>query len=115
MNDIGERILLHRLLLGVHGTKKIVDHRNLSRLDNRRANLRTATKSQNGYNRTKRSDNKSGYKGVYRCRQTGLWRAEISAEKIKHKLGRFADPIEAARAYDEAARRLHGDFARTNF
>lgn len=111
----GKRALLHRLLLGIHGTAKIADHRNLDRLDNRRQNLRVATKSQNGYNRGRRRDNKSGYKGVYRCSTTGHWRAEISAERKRHKLGRFADPISAAKAYDAAALRLHGEFARTNF
>lgn len=111
----GSRVLLHRLLLGIHGTAKLADHRNLDKLDNRQCNLRVASKSQNGYNRGRRQDNTSGYKGVYLCRSTGMWRAEIGAERVRYKLGRFDCPVKAAKAYDRAALRLHGEFARTNF
>lgn len=114
-NVEGRRVLLHRVLLGIDGTFALTDHRNMVRLDNRRQNLRVATRAQNGWNRPKRRDNVSGYKGVYRCTTTNLWRAEIAANKKRHKLGRFAFPEDAAKAYDAAALRLHGEFARLNF
>jgi hypothetical protein len=111
----GKRVLLHRLVLGLSEDDPLVDHRDLDGLNNKRKNLRVATKSQNGHNRLKRADNTSGYKGVYLCRSTGRWRAATQAEGARHKLGRFDDPESAARAYDTAALRLHGEFARTNF
>lgn len=112
----GRRVLYHRILLGILDSPEILcDHRNLLKLDNRRENLRRATKAQNGQNRTKRKDNKSGYKGVYFCRTTQRWRAEIACDNDRRKLGRFDSAVKAALAYDRAAISLHGDFARTNF
>lgn len=110
----GRRVLMHRVILGLED-QRLGDHVNLDRLDNRRCNLRIASKAHNGWNRNKRIDNTSGYKGVYMCRSTGRWRAEIRANHVSYKLGRFDNPIQAALACDRAAIRLHGDFARTNF
>jgi hypothetical protein len=102
---------LHTLLTGW----PLVDHRNGDGLDCRRANLRPATVSQNGANATLRPDNRSGYKGVSRDQRRGLWTAELYADGRRHYLGRYADPADAARAYDAAARQHHGEFARLNF
>lgn len=110
----GKRTLVHRVILGIEDDR-LGDHANLDRLDNRRSNLRIATRAQNGWNRQKRTDNTSGFKGVYFCRATKRWRAEIRANRVAHKLGRFDTPVQAALAYDRAAIRLHGEFARTSF
>lgn len=110
---VGEQYL-HRLVTGA-GRGQIVDHINGNRLDCRRANLRVGTRAQNLWNRGKARHNTSGYKGVSFCKQTGRWRAEIRANRKCQKLGRFQTAEAAARAYDAAARRLHGEFVQVNF
>jgi hypothetical protein len=104
------KVLMHREVLCLSGDE-LVDHRNRDGLDNRKANLRIASASQNQGNRTKRHDNTSGYKGVTWDSERKKWRATIQ----ERKLGRFDSPKEAARAYDEAALELWGDFALLNF
>lgn len=108
------RQYVHRLVTGARkGT--VVDHIDGNRLNCKRANLRIGTKAQNGFNRGKASHNTTGFKGVSLCKATGRFRAEIRANRIRHKLGRFQQAEDAARAYDAAARRLHGAFAQLNF
>jgi hypothetical protein len=105
-------IYLHTLLTGWAR----VDHRNGDPLDNQRHNLREATNAQNGHNRS--PDDRamaSGFKGVTWDRQRRKWRARIMANGARRSLGHFADEAVAARAYDEAASELHGEFARLNF
>ncbi len=111
----GVRTYLHRLLLGdVEG--RVVDHINGDGLDNRRSNLRHATNSQNITNLVRRNAGKySKYRGVSRFPRTRCWQARIGANGKGFWLGNFASEEEAARAYDEAARKLHGEFARLNF
>lgn len=92
-----------------------VDHVNLNRYDDRKQNLRLATCPQNCSNQGKRSDNTSGYKGVTWHKVIGKWIAQIASNKKHSHLGTFTDPIEAAKAYDKAAKELHGEFARLNF
>lgn len=59
--------------------------------------------------------NKTGFKGVIMCRQTGKWSATIVVDRKQIWLGRHESPEAAARAYDEAARKYHGEFAWLNF
>jgi hypothetical protein len=91
----------------------IVDHRNGDGLDNRRANLRPASVSENAMNRGLAANNTSGFKGVSRKRNR--WQAAIKLDGNTRYLGMFATPEEAARAYDAAAREFFGEFARLNF
>lgn len=89
-----------------------VDHRNLNRSDNRWENLRAATRVQNYANCGRRRHNTSGYKGVTFFKRDGTWKAQISiAGRAKH-LGYFANPADAHKAYQEAAIKAHGEFAR---
>lgn len=106
---------MHREILGITSKEHWVDHRNRNGLDNRRANLRIATKSQNQFNSAKPCTNKSGYKGVYFKAQTGRWAAQIRANGRCFHLGYYDSAEEAARVYDNAAKEKHGEFARTNF
>ena len=93
----------------------VVDHRNSDGLDNRRQNLRLATKSQNGCNSRKRKNTSSVYIGVHLRKKQGRWEAEITHNRKKIWLGSFDNEIAAAKAYDAAAKKYHGEFARLNF
>jgi len=103
--QIMERVLNRELL-----RTELVDHWNNNPLDNRRCNLRLASKITNAQNSKLSSRNTSGYKGVYRSFKK--WAAEIKVNKQKIRLGRFDTPEEAYQAYCEAALKYHGEFAR---
>jgi hypothetical protein len=91
----------------------INDHRDGDTHNNRRSNLRFATQSQNTMNR-RRNLSKEGFKGVSTAKGR-RFRARIRVDGKTHYLGVFDNPEEAARAYDTAARELHGEFACLNF
>lgn len=97
-------ILLHRVLMDAP-PKQIVDHANGNPLDNRRINLRFATRSQNMMNRAALA----GLKGTYQHRP-GVWRAEITVRGHKKRLGCFASEEEAHAAYIAEARKVQGEF-----
>jgi hypothetical protein len=95
-----------------------IDHREPGEfcgLDNRRDNLRLATKSQNQANQRKHSNNTSGYRGVWWQKQARLWRVEIWVNRTKRHIGYFSDKEQAAHAYDAAAVAAFGEHARLNF
>jgi hypothetical protein len=103
---------MHRLILRVDANTQ-VDHRDGNGLNNTRGNLRPATHAQNQHNSRLRKDNQSGFKGVHR--QGNRWVARIRVDGEQKHLGSFRTPEEAARAYDAAALRLRGEYARLNF
>lgn|SRR5215472_8427051 len=91
-----------------------VDHANLCRSDDRWVNLRKATRSQNCANKGAfYKPNKFGFRGVKR--NWNRFAAVICKDGKEEFLGNYATPELAARAYDVAAKRLHGEFARLNF
>ena len=90
-----------------------VDHRDRNKLNNKLENLRLATRTQNNGNRDT-TYGTSQFKGVYFDKQTGKWRAEIRYQKKRKRLGRFLNELDAAKAYDRAAKELFGEFAKCN-
>ncbi len=92
-----------------------IDHRDGNGLNNQRHNLRPATTAQNSRNRGRCRNNTSGYKGVTWYKPQRKWLASISIDGRRKHLGYFASKLDAALAYDAAAREYHGDFARLNF
>lgn len=104
-------IKMHHLITGAVG----IDHIDGNGLNNQRANLRVATKSQNGANRGAVAGTSSQYKGVVWYKRDSCWQAAIRFENRNRHLGYFADELAAALAYDAAARSLFGEFARPNF
>ena len=101
---------LHRFVMG-HPKGFEVDHINRNGLDNRRCNLRVCTRQENARNVPRRAS----AKGVKFDKRTGKFVARINVNRKHHHLGVFTTESEAMRAYDEAALRFHGAFARTNF
>lgn len=109
-------IYMHRFILGLgDGDTREADHIKGDGLDNRRSNLRIATHAENSANRRLSKNNTSGYNGVSWRKREKKWRAQIKVGQKHISLGRYDDPIDAARAYDKAARKHFGEFARTNF
>ena len=109
-----KKVLMHRLIMNAQATED-VDHRDGNGLNNRRKNLRPATVSQNlGNMRRLRSDCSSGFKGVTYIRKLGKWQARIQFQGKRTVLGCFATKELAAQAYDEAAKRIFGEFAAPN-
>jgi hypothetical protein len=108
-------ILMHRQILNAP-PHLLVDHRNTTSLDNRRANLRLATCAQNSCNaRRDKSNTYSQYRGVSFSKRKQKFFAEIRINGKKTWLGYFNSDEDAARAYDNAARKYHKEFARLNF
>lgn len=111
-----KRHYFHRLVLGAK-EGEWVDHKNQNTLDNRRENIRLCTHGQNMMNRGKcihkrTSQIQTQYRGVYCCE--GRWRAEIRANKKRYYLGYYKTDKDAAMAYNNAAIKLHGEYARLN-
>jgi len=95
----------------------VVDHINHNGLDNRQANLRPATKSQNTINKPykKKKGAHSKYRGVTWQKSINKWQAQIRIKGIQTKIGYYNDETTAAKAYDTKAIKYHGEFAVLNF
>jgi hypothetical protein len=108
----GGSMLMHRQILCLPSGTPLVDHRDRNGLNNQRSNLRICNSSQNQANSKIRSDNTSGYKGVHRKR--GKWKAALTFHDKEISLGSYSDIKDAALAYNEAAIKYFGKFARVN-
>ena len=107
-------IYLHRFILNITDRKIYVDHINNNSLDNRKVNLRQCSHSENERNKDKTKRNSSGFKGVCFDKSCNKFCSLITVNKKRIWLGYFIDPIDAAKVYNEAALKYHGDFAKLN-
>lgn len=115
IDDKRTSITLHRFILNTSGTTLRIDHRNRDGLDCQRANLRIATRSQNGINRSLFRNNNTGFKGVRLHKLSRKFEARITCNGVTYNLGLFDEPEIAAITYDNKALQLFGEFAWTNF
>jgi hypothetical protein len=107
-------ILMHQLVMDAKNGIEI-DHKDGNGFNNRKSNLRSCTRSQNCMNQKKKAGT-SKYKGVSWVKRDGSFYAQIKVGGKNKFLGYFkTDEIAAARAYDSAARKYFGEFARCNF
>lgn len=124
MNGKSIHLLVHRIAWFLHTGKwpdMMIDHIDGDKYNNKANNLRLATAAENAANTAKYSTNKFGkppsskYKGVKWNKEYAKWQVCIRNEDKVIYIGRYNDEIEAAKAYDEAAVKYHGEFARCNF
>lgn len=115
VNVCGRYVMAHRVIWKMHHDTdpEVVDHVNGVRDDNRICNLRGATRDENARN-NRRNLSGTGYKGVIRATKTDRWEARIKVSGRQSHIGTFDTAEDAARAYDAAAVRLHGEFSVTN-
>ena len=103
-------LYLHHVIASWDGF--LTDHRPGNSLDNRKSNLRPATKSQNAMNSRMTTLNKSGARGVSWRKDIEKWRAVIIVGRKQRFLGHYETIEEASVAYRKAASTLHGEFTR---
>lgn len=117
-----KRLWLHREIMNPADNMD-VDHKNNDGLDNRKSNLRVVTRTQNSQNRTSKKNGNSKYLGVCLHKKKNVvavyWTAHIRVNKKLKWLGQFPynsdGELKAAKAYDVAALKYHGEFANLNF
>ncbi len=112
----GATIYMHREIMQRMGFPKtfICDHKDSDGLNNQRENLRPCSAAQNVQNRRKQSGLSSRFKGVYWHKRDSKWMARVQHNRKQVWLGYFDDEQSAAKAYDQAARKRFGQFARLN-
>lgn len=109
--------LVYELFAGPIPENQEIDHINRVKKDNRIDNLRLVTKSQQHYNigKFKKKGNSSKYKGVHFCNSVHKWLARITIDKKIRTIGSFSTELEAAIAYDSAAKIAFKEYACLNF
>lgn len=103
---------LHHLIVGRAREGSVIDHINRNKLDNRMINLRIVSYHGNACNISFRKGRK--FKGVSYDKSRNKWIASIMSKGVQYNLGRFDDIEVAAKAYNDAALRLHGEVASLN-
>lgn len=106
---------MHREVLGIGKNKVfVVDHIDGNTLNNQKDNLRAVSHRQNLRNQQLQSNTSSKFKGVCFVKASGKWIAGIKINYRRINLGTYSSEEEAAFAYNEAAIKYHGQYARLN-
>jgi hypothetical protein len=109
---------MHRIVMGCDDSTIKIDHINGNRLDNRKSNLRFCNNQQNCFNMAqgarKNQKSTSKFKGVYYDKKRNLWTSAIMKDYSNHFLGRFESEVQAANAYNIAAKNMFGIYASLN-
>ncbi|TFB85819.1 hypothetical protein E3O44_12520 [Cryobacterium algoricola] len=110
----GRSVYLHDVVVG-EKNGLVVDHIDGNKLDNRCANLRLVPRGKNNINRAKISRSKpSQYKGVFWAKANNKWLVKIGHDHQYTHIGYFDNEVDAAMAYNSAAKKYHGIYARLN-
>lgn len=111
-NGSNRYVWIHRIIMGAE-EDQFVDHKNWDKADNRKVNLRIATKAQNCTNIDLKKNNTTGYTGVTRTRN-GRYLARITANGTRHYIGTYDSFSDAVKARHDAEIRLHGEWSGSN-
>lgn len=109
---------LHQLIIQLSGknvlNNQMIDHKDNNPLNNLENNLRICTNAENNQNKQKTKNNTTGMKGIYWHSKMNKWCSKITINGVSKHLGTFQTKEDAARAYNEAAKLYHGEFAVLN-
>ena len=105
----GKMVLLHRFILDFPESQ--IDHKNQNRLDNRRCNLRLATKAENMMNRGAPKHSTSGYKCISWSNTKNKWRVQITFQGKKYEFGYYEDIEKALQVYNDNVEAIQGEWA----
>lgn len=108
-------IRMHRVIMKIDDPNVVIDHMDHNGLNNQKSNLRVCAQKFNSKNTSSRTNSSSKYLGVGWDSKRGKWKAKMRSNGKEIFIGRFDSEIDAAKAYDEAAIKHHGEFANPNF